>query len=81
MKQIGDLFPNNDPAPLAHKAQAWQEICLKTDCFAYDTECSADALSALDHYLTETIDPRIQSGKGVSKSYSEIYDLYAGTPR
>jgi hypothetical protein len=78
LKRIAELFPADEPVDEAKKAQAWRDLCLRDDCFAYDTECSTDALSALDSYLAETIDPLIDSGKVASRSYSELHDIYFG---
>jgi hypothetical protein len=79
LKTLAEKFPSDDPTTQPQKRQAWTELCLKSDCFAYDDECSTAALSALDRYLTETVDPLIKSGKVVSKTYSEIYDVFLRT--
>lgn len=79
----------DNPVLMQQRKSYWEDICLKThcdsegncadQCVARDTSCSDSAIQALDNYLTEVMDPLMAEGKIVSKTYSEIYDIYFGT--
>ena len=61
-----------DPAVIRN----YMQNSLRNNYDFKDIDFSESAISALDNYLTEVIDPLMQKGIIISKTYSEIYEIY-----